>query len=792
MFLVAASVTPLLVKKGEGKQQTHASGDTEIKYVLGLFLSLLASHTAAVTMGLPLKELNIMFTGVAGNMNKMLLIVLHLSERHFHSLNVADSIIWVIACTTSFRPHPASFAFLLILASSEVFFAFSLNMIARETLNGIMRERDRREQAEGAQKAFLSYIMHEMRNPLSGALLLTTEFQESLKELLLDSVGICAAPSSKPESSVEHSKESDMKGGGGTFTFTEKQGGEMKREKEEETGEVENKEETCESGAKKEGAINGETGKQSAATKGEVHGTLTSESPIQKIKDLSEVVSLLSCQLEKMQTVCNDVLQLSKLESGKFEYKFQQGDVFAWLRSIESVSGRTFFADSEELFRCNWETDAVTAARIGDGTVTFPSSSESDDMMINSAPPMRAVADFPRLGQVIDNFLSNARKFCPSREVSLRASVSALSHEREQWIREQLRRAVEVGGWDQTEEEEEEEGGTAVASSQRVWLATIKKLCTNEDGDSPRVCTHTDIQWAVLRVTVQDKGVGLRSEDFSRLFRPYSQIRAGELQNGMGTGLGLAICKGFVEAHGGGRIWAESEGPDKGSSFLFEVFLPLVPCPPRRQSRTSTGSSSLSRRGSADFFKSRRSPVGGTLGTLEEGGKPKSQTKVEEGDKKGGSQKEQLSLSEFTTKEESMHGVAGQLAGPSSTPFIRWNTLSPTSLRVPPDEHEGGEAGSHRRCVDVLLVDDDRFCLLAGSAVIRRLGLSVETAESGERALELVTKTEGLSYRLLICDNNMPGLKGFQTVSKIRDHFLALQQKEGGHSMVFPPPPLPA
>ena len=63
---------------------------------------------------------------------------------------------------------------------------------------------------------------------------------------------------------------------------------------------------------------------------------------------------------------------------------------------------------------------------------------------------------------------------------------------------------------------------------------------------------------------VADEGRGIPSERLPFLFRKFTRIEGDERGSGfLGSGLGLAICKGIVEAHGG-RIWAESEGPDMG------------------------------------------------------------------------------------------------------------------------------------------------------------------------------------------------------------------------------------
>lgn len=75
-------------------------------------------------------------------------------------------------------------------------------------------------------------------------------------------------------------------------------------------------------------------------------------------------------------------------------------------------------------------------------------------------------------------------------------------------------------------------------------------------------------------VRVTDSGRGLSKEDMGLLFRPFSQVPAGDHGPWGGSGLGLSVCKSLVEAHGG-SIWAESAGRDRGSTFV--VHLPASP-----------------------------------------------------------------------------------------------------------------------------------------------------------------------------------------------------------------------
>lgn len=74
-------------------------------------------------------------------------------------------------------------------------------------------------------------------------------------------------------------------------------------------------------------------------------------------------------------------------------------------------------------------------------------------------------------------------------------------------------------------------------------------------------------------VKIADTGVGIPKEIQPELFKKFSRANAQKV-NLLGTGLGLYLARTFVNAHGG-KVWAESEGKDKGSQFYVE--LPVQP-----------------------------------------------------------------------------------------------------------------------------------------------------------------------------------------------------------------------
>jgi len=78
-----------------------------------------------------------------------------------------------------------------------------------------------------------------------------------------------------------------------------------------------------------------------------------------------------------------------------------------------------------------------------------------------------------------------------------------------------------------------------------------------------------------LEIKVEDTGVGIPSEELSKIFDKFYRVKHPKTRKVTGTGLGLAIVKGAIEAHHG-TIDVESV-PDKGTTF--RVLLPVMPQP---------------------------------------------------------------------------------------------------------------------------------------------------------------------------------------------------------------------
>jgi PAS domain S-box-containing protein len=94
------------------------------------------------------------------------------------------------------------------------------------------------------------------------------------------------------------------------------------------------------------------------------------------------------------------------------------------------------------------------------------------------------------------------------------------------------------------------------------------KFMGNQPSPLIEIGVHYDLEGPVF--FVRDNGIGIPKEYQGRLFTLFERLEV----NAPGSGVGLAMVKRIIEIHGG-KIWLESEGTGKGTTFWFT--LPGIP-----------------------------------------------------------------------------------------------------------------------------------------------------------------------------------------------------------------------
>lgn len=106
----------------------------------------------------------------------------------------------------------------------------------------------------------------------------------------------------------------------------------------------------------------------------------------------------------------------------------------------------------------------------------------------------------------------------------------------------------------------------------------LKQVVANLIDNSVKYTPKGSLEVGLLKSTpdrkivfsVKDTGVGIAPEVMPKLFQKFIRAENANKQNIYGTGLGLFVAKEIVAAHKG-RIWAESDGEGKGSTFYLEL-----------------------------------------------------------------------------------------------------------------------------------------------------------------------------------------------------------------------------
>lgn len=117
-------------------------------------------------------------------------------------------------------------------------------------------------------------------------------------------------------------------------------------------------------------------------------------------------------------------------------------------------------------------------------------------------------------------------------------------------------------------------GEVVMVEADRQWLRrVIDGLVDNAIKYTPNGGTVTielTKQSKSIQIVISDQGIGIPKSNLSKMFTKYFRAENAMRINSAGTGLGLYIAKEIISVHKG-KIWVESQGEGKGSTFYIEL-----------------------------------------------------------------------------------------------------------------------------------------------------------------------------------------------------------------------------
>ncbi|MCC6857776.1 MAG: PAS domain S-box protein [Bryobacterales bacterium] len=166
-----------------------------------------------------------------------------------------------------------------------------------------------------------------------------------------------------------------------------------------------------------------------------------------------------------------------------------------------------------------------------------------------------------RMQTLIADLLAYSRAVSAQPAVQASADLNAALD----WALNNLRKTIQDSGATVTREPLPAVSGDLIQLVQ-LFEHLLANAIKFRAQDPPRVhvsATRKDDEWVV---TVEDNGIGIEEQYYTRVFGIFKRLHGPEVP---GTGIGLAICRKILENHGG-RIWVESR-PGQGSRFHFSL-----------------------------------------------------------------------------------------------------------------------------------------------------------------------------------------------------------------------------
>jgi len=120
------------------------------------------------------------------------------------------------------------------------------------------------------------------------------------------------------------------------------------------------------------------------------------------------------------------------------------------------------------------------------------------------------------------------------------------------------------------------DGAAALGDRDRV-IQVLGNYLSNAIRYAPEgstVVVRSRVREAIVELSVSDAGPGLSADQRAQVFERFYRLDPARSRGEGGAGIGLAIVRALAESMGG-RAWAESAGPGRGSTF--SVALPAAP-----------------------------------------------------------------------------------------------------------------------------------------------------------------------------------------------------------------------
>jgi two-component system sensor histidine kinase/response regulator len=221
---------------------------------------------------------------------------------------------------------------------------------------------------------------------------------------------------------------------------------------------------------------------------------------------------------EHLLSLINDILEMSKIESGRTQLNESSFNLIKLLETLEEMF--RLKAVSKKL-QLNFE--------VADGVPHFVNGDEC------------------KLRQILINLLGNAIKFTETGSVTLQVKMK---------VEESL--AVEKAEFTDIQTKPADAGSEQSAHGDFDWV----------DANSIRPVFLQKSEFLRLQFEIEDTGPGIAAEEMNKLFEPFEQTKTGH-KSQQGTGLGLPISRKFVQMMGGDLT--VSSTPDLGSKFAFDI-----------------------------------------------------------------------------------------------------------------------------------------------------------------------------------------------------------------------------